>query len=73
MTFQSGGLHQTTGTPIGMNIPSQKMAAAAAGRYGPKGKKQAVFARGALAKGRQTAAKNRKRTPADVEAGNFGI
>ena len=48
-TFQKGGLHKSTNTPQGQKIPASKMAAAKAGRYGPKAKKQANFA-GSLAK-----------------------
>ncbi len=59
VTFQKGGLHKTTGTPMGEKIPASKMRKAKAGGYGPKGKKQAVMATGMLAKGRRTAAKGR--------------
>ena len=60
VSFQAGGLHQSLGVPAGQNIPPAKMAAAAAGKYGPKAKAQANLAQGMLAKGRKTAAKNRK-------------
>lgn len=59
--FKSGGLHKSTGTPQGEKIPRSKIRAAKAGRYGPKAKKQANLAEGALKKGRQTAAKNRRK------------
>jgi hypothetical protein len=44
ISFQPGGLHQTTGTPQGQPIPAAKMQAALAGKYGPKGAKQARLA-----------------------------
>lgn len=59
IVMKKGGLHQTTNTPAGQNIPQSKMQAALAGKYGVKGKKQAVAAQGLLKKGRATAAKNR--------------
>lgn len=43
ITFSKGGLHRTTGTPMGEKIPASKIAKAKAGGYGPKGKKQAAF------------------------------
>lgn len=43
ITFKQGGLHVTTGTPLGQKIPDSKIAAALAGHYGPKGKQQAMF------------------------------
>jgi hypothetical protein len=61
VTFQAGGLHESTGTPAGQPIPAAKMAAAKAGKLGPKAQKQAVMATGLLAAGRKTAAKNRKK------------
>ncbi len=61
ITFREGGLHETTGTPMGERIPARKMQAALAGRYGKKGAKQARMAKGMLAKGRRTAARNRRR------------
>lgn len=48
ITFQKGGLHETTSTPAGDKIPGSKMAAALAGKYGPKGKAQALFAKNVL-------------------------
>lgn len=59
VSFQAGGLHQSLGVPAGETIPAAKMAAAKAGKYGPKAKAQAVMATGMLAAGRKTAAKNR--------------
>lgn len=44
ISFKKGGLHQTTGTPMGQPIPAAKMAAARAGQYGAKGEKQAQLA-----------------------------
>lgn len=45
MTINKGGLHRSTGTPMGKKIPKAKVAAAAAGKYGPKAKKQATLAK----------------------------
>ena len=61
VTFQKGGLHQSVGVPQGQKIPAAKMAAAKAGKFGPKAVKQANFAAGMLKAGRQTAARNRGR------------
>jgi hypothetical protein len=44
--FSKGGLHRSTNTPMGQKIPASKVQAAAAGRYGPKAKKQAALAKG---------------------------
>jgi len=55
VSFKKGGLHKSLGVPQGEKIPASKMAAAKSGKYGPKAKKQAVFASGMLAKGRRTA------------------
>lgn len=60
--FKKGGLHKSLGVPEGEKIPASKMKAALAGKYGPKAKKQAVMAQGLLKKGRQTAAKHRKKS-----------
>ena len=57
VTFSKGGLHRSLGVPEGQKIPASKLAAAKAGEYGPKAKKQAVMASGMLAAGRRTAAK----------------
>lgn len=59
--FQKGGLHKSLGVPEGQDIPAAKMAAAKAGKYGPKAVKQANLASGMLAAGRKTAARNRGR------------
>jgi len=60
IAFEKGALHKALGVPQGENIPASKKAAALAGRYGPKVKRMAVFAyKGALAKGRKTAAKGK--------------
>lgn len=48
ITFQKGGLHQTTNTPVGEKIPGFKIAGALAGKYGPKGKQQALFMKNVL-------------------------
>jgi len=40
-----GGLHASTHTSPGDKIPASKIAAAAAGRYGAKAKKQAALAK----------------------------
>lgn len=59
VSFKEGGLHRSLGVPEGQTIPPAKMAAAAAGDYGPKAKAQAALAQGMLAAGRKTAARNR--------------
>jgi len=48
ITFQPGGLHKSTGTPMGQPIPAAKKEAAAAGEYGPKAQRQANFAKNVL-------------------------
>jgi len=48
ITFQPGGLHKSLGVPQGQPIPAAKMAAALAGKAGPKAKSQALFARNVL-------------------------
>ena len=58
--FKKGGLHRSLKVPEGKTIPKSKMRAALAGRYGPLAKKQAVMAKGLLAKGRKTARKKRR-------------
>ena len=58
--FTPGGLHKSLGVPEGQKIPQAKIDAAIKGEYGPLAKKQAVLARGLLAKGRKTAAKKGK-------------
>ena len=44
-TMVKGGLHSSLGVPQGQKIPPAKLAAAAAGKYGPKAKKQAQMAK----------------------------
>lgn len=44
-TMVKGGLHSSLGVPQGQKIPAAKLAAAAAGKYGPKAKKQAQMAK----------------------------
>lgn len=44
ISFKSGGLHASTGTPSGQKIPPGKMASALSGKLGPKAQKQARFA-----------------------------
>jgi len=61
VSFTKGGLHRSLGVPQGQVIPAAKMAAAKAGKFGPKAKAQANLATGMLAAGRRTAAKNRKK------------
>jgi hypothetical protein len=48
ITFHKGGLHETTGTPTDEKIPAAKIAAALAGKYGAKGKAQALFMKNVL-------------------------
>jgi hypothetical protein len=59
VSFRKGGLHESLGVPQGQKIPAAKMAAAKAGKYGPKAKQQANFAQGMLKAGRQTAVKGK--------------
>lgn len=58
--FKKGGLHESLNVPQGKKIPASKMAAAIAGKYGPTAKKQALFAKNVLGKGRRTAMKGKK-------------
>lgn len=46
ISFRKGGLHRSLGIPEDEKIPASKLAAAAAGDYGPKAKKQAALAKG---------------------------
>lgn len=48
ITFTKGGLHATTDTPAKDKIPASKIAAALAGKYGAKGKAQALFMKNVL-------------------------
>lgn len=60
LTFKKGALHEQLGVSQGEPIPTDKKKAALRGDYGPLAKKRAVFAfKGALAKGRKTAAKGK--------------
>lgn len=59
ISFKKGGLHESLGVPQGKPIPQAKMDAAAAGKFGPKAKAQANFAKNVLGKGQKTAAKGR--------------
>ena len=61
VTFKKGALHAQLGVPQGEKIPAAKMAAARAGKFGPKAKQRASFATGMLAAGRKTAARNRRK------------
>jgi hypothetical protein len=61
ISFEPGGLHKSVGAPEGQPIPAATMAAAKAGKFGPKAAKQASMATGLLAAGQKTAAKNRKK------------
>jgi hypothetical protein len=61
VSFEKGGLHKSTNTPEGENIPASKLAAAKRGDYGSKAVKQANMASGMLRKGRKTAARKRGR------------
>jgi hypothetical protein len=59
--FKKGGLHESLGVPADKPIPKGKLDAAAAGKFGPKAQKQANFAKGVLATGQKTAARNAKK------------
>lgn len=48
ITFNKGGLHESTNTPSGEKISSAKKEAALEGKYGTKAKKQALFAKNVL-------------------------
>ena len=62
IVFERGKLKRMLGVREDEKIPEDKKRAALAGKFGPKVKKMAVFAfKGALAQGRKTAAKNRKK------------
>lgn len=58
VAFKPGGLHESLGVPKDQKIPPAKMAAAKAGKFGPKAARQASMATGMLAAGRKTAARN---------------
>lgn len=48
ITFEKGGLHKSTETPMGQKIPTEKREAALAGEFGEKAQKQAQFAKNVL-------------------------
>ena len=48
ITFSKGGLHRSTHTPMGKKISASVRAAALRGSYGPKAKKEALFAKNVL-------------------------
>jgi hypothetical protein len=48
ITFNKGGLHESTGTPQGQPIPAAKKEEALEGELGKKAKMQALFARNVL-------------------------
>jgi hypothetical protein len=48
ITVRKGGLHASTGVPKGQKIPAATVAAAAAGKYGPKARSQALFLQNVL-------------------------
>lgn len=48
ITFKAGGLHASTGTPVGQKIPAAKISKALSGGYGPKAKVQANFMKNVL-------------------------
>lgn len=50
LKFKEGGLHASTHTKQGQKIPAAKHAAAAAGKLGPKAKRQETFYRNVLKK-----------------------
>ncbi len=61
ISFNKGALHRALGVPEGQPIPSGKKKAALKSKN-PKIRKMASFGfKGPLAKGRKTAAKNRKK------------
>lgn len=62
LKFRGGALHRALGVPPDKPIPPGKKRDALAGKYGPKVKRMAVLAfKGALAKGRKTASRRRKK------------
>jgi hypothetical protein len=48
ISFSPGGLHRSLGVPAGKPIPPGKKAAALAGNYGARAKRQAEFAKNVL-------------------------
>lgn len=64
IVFNKGALHRALKVPAGTNIPAGKKRDALAGKYGARVKRMAVMAfKGALAKGRETAVKNKLSKP----------
>lgn len=62
ISFKQGALHRQLGVAADKPIPTSKKRAALRGDYGPLAKKRANFAfKGALAAGRKTAQKKRKK------------
>lgn len=55
LAFRKGGLHKSLNVPQGQKIPAAKMKKALSGTLGKEAKKQALFAKNVLAKGRRTA------------------
>lgn len=53
ITFTKGGEHTSTGTPAGKPISAKKHAEAAAGKFGPKAKKQEQFKKNVLTGGKK--------------------
>lgn len=51
--FREDGLHESLGVKKGEKIPASKIAAAKAGKYGPKAKKQANFMTNVLKGGKK--------------------
>lgn len=60
IAFKKGGLHATLGVSQDSKIPAKKMSAALGGKYGTKAKKEALFAKNVLSKGRRTAMSRRR-------------
>jgi len=48
ISFHKNGLHESLNVPVGEKIPASKRAAALAGNYGAKARKQALFAKNVL-------------------------
>lgn len=62
LKFEKGALHRALNVPMDKPIPPSKKRAALEGKYGKEVKKMAVFAfKGALKKGRETAAAHRRK------------
>lgn len=55
LAFRKGGLHKSLNVPQGQKIPAAKMKKALSGELGKTVKKQAVFDKNVLSKGRKTA------------------